>query len=266
MTLPDAMTIVITILDQQKACHVPELINRAYQAQYREQVIRPAWLKLQQEKKITFKTIQAPDTKKTTISFIYRTDQSQDTIDQVIAEKANLLAQHYDLSNEIGHHGENLVGEACSKLGYTDIEIRKEKDGTKELGMIGIRRRDIDVFAKHPSENYYQNIEVKNRRDPLKDADLSGILATTNLAISLWPYTLHPAVVTTFAVKSAKNTAKLLDIPVAYSGGVYVPEEHQALYEQLNSRLALNVKVTDTPPDELRRNLSTYITQHAYTT
>jgi hypothetical protein len=266
MTLPDAMTAVTAILNNENACHVPELINRAYQLGFREQTIRPAYLKLQQEKKVTFTKTQAPDAKGTTISFIHRTDLPQHIVDQVIDEKARLLAKHYDLSNEVGHHGENLVGDVCSGLGYTDIEIRKEKDGTAELGIVGIHRRDIDVFAKHPSGNYYQNIEVKNRRDPLKDADLSAILAATTLANSLWPYTLHSAVVTTFAVKSAKDTATLLDIPIAYSGGVYVPENHRTLYEELNSRLALNVKITDHPTAELQRNIATYILQHTYST
>jgi hypothetical protein len=260
------MTTVLSVLDDQKACHVPELTNRIYQLGIRQQILRPAYLKLQQESKIDFKKIQAPDAKRTTISFIYRTDLLPQLVDRVINEKAQLLAQHYDLSNEIGHHGENLVGNACQGLGYTHLQIRKEKDGNEELGMIGIRRRDIDVFAKHPNGRYHQGIEVKNRRDPLKDADLSAILTTTNLANSLWPYKLYPAVVTTFAVKSAKDTANLLDIPVAYSGGVYVPERHKILYEQLNSRLALNVKITDKPTPELVQNIRTYILPHKYST
>ena len=77
-------------------------------------------------------------------------------------EKKALLATHYDLSETVGHHGEFLVAEVCKHFGYTEVEVRQEKHGNLPLGLL---KRDIDVFAKHPSGEYYQNIEVKNRRD-----------------------------------------------------------------------------------------------------
>lgn len=267
MTLPEAIASIRSILDKENACPVSELLNRAYlEFHLPSDIVRTAFLKLQQDEAITFKKVQVPDTRHTTVSFIHRTDLPQHVIENVITEKSELLAQHYDLSNEIGRHGEILVAEACSSLGYIDIEIRKEKHGSEDLGMIGIQRRDIDVFAPHPTGKYYQNIEVKNRRDPLKQADLSAVLQTTSLASTRWGFVIKPAVVTTFAAGTALKAATVLDIPIAFSGGVYVPEKRRLMYEKLNSRLALNVKITDQPTSELRRNISTYIAQHRYST
>jgi len=267
MTLPAAIGAIRSILDRQNACPVLELLNRTYlEFHLRSDIVRTAFLKLQQDEAIAFKKIQVPDARSTTVSFIYRTDLLQHVVDDIITEKSQLLAQHYDLSNEIGRHGENLVAEACSSLGYTDIEVRKEKHGSQDLGMVGIQRRDIDVFAKHPTGKYYQNIEVKNRRDPLKQADLSAVLQTTSLATARWNFVINPAVVSTFAAGTARKAATFLGIPIAFSGGVYVPEKRRLLYEKLNSRLALNVKITDQPTSELRRNISTYIAQHSYST
>jgi hypothetical protein len=267
MSLPDAITAIRSILEEQTACPVMELLNRTYlEFHLPSNTVRTALLKLQQQQAIAFKKTQVPDARQTSVSFIYRTNLPQRAVDNIIAEKSQLLAQHYDLSNEIGHHAENLVAQVCSSLGYTDIEIRKEKHGTEDLGMIGIQRRDIDVFAKHPTGNYYQNIEVKNRRDPLKQADLSSVMETTSLGTNRWKLVIKPALVTTFATGTALEAATFLDIPIAFSGGIYVPEERRLLYERLNSRLALNVKITDHPTRELHNNISTYITQHTYQT
>jgi hypothetical protein len=205
--------------------------------------------------------VQANDIKKTALSFIGDKNADPKDTSRIITEKTELLAKHYDLSDTIGHHGEDLVFKVVKDLGYTEVEIRKEKHGLEELG---IAKRDIDVFGKRPAGDCYQNIEVKNRRDPVHEPELTTIMTTTATASSKWNLTIKPALVATFARKTTVNTAKAIDMPVAYSGGVYVPEKHRTLYEELNRKVALNVTITDAPSDILRKNIKTYISEHKY--
>lgn len=224
-------------------------------------MVKTASIKLQAEGKADARNIQASDSKKTKVYLIYSTDYPTNTINKIIDQKLRLLAKHYDLSDVIGKHGEAIVAQACANLGYTEIETRKEKHGSTDLG---ISKRDIDVFAKHPSGNYYQNIEVKNRRDPLKDAEVNTIVQTTRLATSRWNLQIKPAVVTTFATGTASDAAKIVGLPIAYAANVAVPTEYTDLYNELNDRLALNVAITDKVPPILQQRIQDWILQHQY--
>ena len=262
MASPAEVTIIQSILQEQIACHFPELVNRAYLFHaLRQNVVKTASIKLQAEGKADARNIQAKDSKKTKIYFIYSTDYPTNTINKIIDQKIQLLAKHYDLSDVVGKHGEAIVAQACANLGYTDIETRKEKHASTDLG---ISKRDIDVFAKHPSGNYYQNIEVKNRRDPLKDAEVGTIVQTTKLATSRWNLQIKPAVVTTFATGTASDAAKIVDLPIAYAPQVSVPARYTDLYTELNDRLALNVAITDDVPAILQQRIHTWIMQQNY--
>ena len=205
--------------------------------------------------------VTAPDRKGTALHFVYSTEFTKGEVDPIVDEKKRLLAQHYDLSETIGKHGEKLVAMVCKELAYTEIEIRKEKHGTEELG---IGKGDIDVFAKPPNRDYYQNIEVKNRRDPVKVHEVSHVETITRFAASRWKLSICSALVTTFAQETAKETAMAIHLPIAFTFNVWVPERHRTLYEELNDRLALNVKITDTPTDILRKNFRTYIAEYNY--
>ncbi len=216
---------------------------------------------LQAEEKVETQTFRANDAKHTKVSFVHTPDYPKNTIDQIIKEKTLLLEQHYNLSDMIGHHGEQLVATACSNLGYTEIETRKEKHGNEDLG---ITKHDIDVFGKHPSGKYYQNIEVKNRRYPLGEPDVNSVLQTTRRATGRWNLDLRPAVVTRFTTETAGQLARAFDLPIALSPGEFVPTSHRELYETLNSRLDLDVTITDSPPTLLSQRIREYITDYKY--
>jgi hypothetical protein len=259
---PEQISAILAILQQQIACAFLELQNRAYLSHHiGTDTVRSAWVKLTADEKIQTNTLQAFDAKKTKVSFVNSTDYDPNTIHTVISRKLALLSQHYELSDIIGHHGETLVAQACANVGYTEIEVRKEKHGTQDLG---ISKRDIDIFAKHPTGNYYQNIEVKNRRDRLKHQDVSTIVQTTRIAKMRWELDIRPAVVTVFTTNTARQAANLVDLAIAYSGGELVPIEHRHLYNQLNDQLCLNVTITDEPPPLLQQRIDKYIVRHEY--
>lgn len=237
-------------------------MNRAY-AEYRIRFssVRSAYVILFDQGLAAEKKLISPSIQRINVSFVYAAGSPRDIVEQVIHEKAELMAKHYDLSDKVGRHGENLVADVCAKLGYTEVETRKEKHGSEG---IGISKRDIDVWARHPTLEYYQNIEVKNRRDTVKDNDLTTILQTTEIASSRWKLDVKPALVSTFTTTTALQTAQTIRLPIALSEGVYVPEEHLGLYEKLNSRLALNVVITDRPTPVLTERVARYIMRYHY--
>jgi hypothetical protein len=183
---------------------------------------------------------------------------SDEQISVAVKEKAGLMAEHYDLTETVGRHGEKLVASVCEDLGYSQMEMRKEKHGSDALG---IGHHDIDVFALHPSGDYYQYIEVKNRRAHVNNSDLMSIINTASTAQTQWKLDIRPAIVAPFFASSTVSTASNLGVPIAYSEGVYVPEAHRELYEKLNSRLALNVIITDKPTEVLRVRIRKYISK-----
>jgi len=258
----DVVDIVLCILQREKVCHVPELVNRAYaELRVPAKAVLHACTILSANGRVGVTKCQAQDSKRTTLSFLYDADQPPNQVDKIIQEKSHLMGQHYDLSETIGRHGERIVSEICEDSGYTEIELRKEKHGTAELGL---GHHDLDVFARHPSGDYFQYIEVKNRRAQVLSDELTNIVETTSAARSQWKLDIRPALVTPFVAPTAVAMARTSDLPIAYSEGVYAPEEHRPLYEHLNLRLALNAIISDRPSGILEDRFRRYILNHQY--
>jgi hypothetical protein len=266
MRSPDA-ELVLQILHTQLACQLEELNNRIQAMSLSPSIVDPAIRQLQQERKVDLTLITTPSEEKTKTRFIYCTDYPRTQIDEIIQEKSQLLANHYDLHEEIGIHGEDLVTQMCESLGYTEIETRKRSHLTQDLLEPGIERRDIDVFAKHPTNEYYQNIQVKNRRAKVETEEVDEFIRTSSVARLRWKLDIRTAVV---AVRTqAKAATKLISehIPIAYAGNIYAPERHRNLYEELNTRLAYGFVITDSVSrdSDLYKNTATYILGHRYT-
>jgi hypothetical protein len=258
----DQLQAIRAILEREIACHYSELVNRTYaECGISSSQTKSASTILEATNIAERRMFEVKGQKPREISFIYLKNLPQSQVNNAIESKGQLMAKHYDRSEEIGHHGERIVVKACKSLGYSEIERRKEKHGSAD---IGIAKHDIDVWAKHPSGGYYQNIEVKNRRDPLKEPELSSIVRTTSIAKDRWNLEVRPAVVTVFAHTTTRSTAGVLRVPIAFSDGIYVPEEHRDLYEALNLRLALNVVISNEPTDLLRSRIERYIMNYQY--
>ena len=248
-----------SILLEQKACHYYELVNRAYNTSRITEGVAQALAILQARDQADEIIVTSPSFKPKPIKFLYSTELPFKEVKSVITKKAELLAKHYNLSDTIGKHAEQLVFEVCEYLGYTQIEKRKEKHEG-----IGIGKRDIDIFARHPNNNYYQAIEVRNRHEAAKLAYLTSILRTVSIASRKWNLPIQPALVTTFASSQILELARAMDLAIALSGIQIVPEEHRDLYEELRDVVALNVEITDTPTPYLRENITRYILPHQY--
>ena len=235
MITSEQVDLVDLIITREKACHTMELTNRAYfEFGILSYNVRSAYEDLKTQKKVIQRKITAPDIKRTDLSFLCSRSFPMSDIN----DKAKMLAGHYDLRDEVGRHGEYLVASACEDLGYTDIEVRKEKQNSQDLGMIEIRKRDIDVWVLHPSGEHYQNIEMKNRRQPVNEADIRNLLETSAIAGSRWALKkpIMSALVTPFVDIIRANS---LGVPVAISDGVYVPEKHRVQYEERRATLRL---------------------------
>ena len=142
----------------------------------------------------------------------------------------------------------------CETLGYTEVQTRKKRHNE-----VGIGRRDIDVFAKHPSLGYYHGIEVKNSRGRVDVARVRKFIRTTSDARVRWGLDIRPALV---AVRTTPRADQLLyasNIPKAYAGQMVVPTRHRELYDSLNRRLAYGFVISDTPSTYLCNNIRDYI-------
>jgi hypothetical protein len=252
----------MSILQNEHACHYPELKNRAFlglgMPSKRLDSICSA---LETAGQVYYLSRQAPSVNRKNVTFICDSNAHEDCTDRVVEEKLDLLGNHYDLSGEIGHHGEMLVAKSCEKLGYSEIEIRKEKHGPQG---IGIARRDIDVFARHPYSEYYQIIEVKNRRQSVNGEELLALKQTAEMAHARWAIETRPALVAPFTHSLTRKKAVIEHIPIALSATVYVPEAYRSVYEELNERLALNVNITDCPSETLLGNIRDYVMGYQY--
>lgn len=257
---------ILQILNTEKACQFEELNNRAKKLGIPNPTVDQVCRELVKDGKAVEKYVQTPSENKTETKFIYSTNFPTAQIERMIQEKADLLGKHYDLHYEIGLHGEKVVANVCEELGYTEIETRKEKYVGQDLLEVGILRRDIDVFAKHPTQEYYQDIEVKNRRARVEEAEIENIIKTTNLANSRWPIHIEPALVALRATKTAEELLEHMRIPIAYAGQIHVPEKYRDLYEKLNQRLAYDFCISDIASQYLRDNIANYIRDYSYET
>ena len=227
-------------------------------------VVDSACAKLEKEGKAARRYVETPSSTRIRTRFIYSTSYAPSQIDETIQRKAQLLARHYDLSSELALHGEKLVADVCEQLGYTEIETRKEKHSDQNLLEVGIERHDIDVFAKHPTGTYYQNIEVKNRRAKIEEGEIDEITRTTLLAHLRWQLDIRTALVAVRTTRTAEQRLRTEDIPIAYAGKIHAPEKYRELYEELNRRLAYEILITDSPSTYLQNNIAKYILAHSY--
>jgi Holliday junction resolvase-like predicted endonuclease len=264
LTCPLETKIILTILEQEAACQLQELNNRAKCFRIPPAIVDSVYSELKTQRRVDITKVETPSLEKKETRFIYSTGYTATKIEEVISQKAELLAKHYDLHYEIGKHGENLVGQVCEELGYTEIEIRKEKHLDQDLLEAGIQRRDIDVFAKHPTRNYYQFIEVKNRRERVHQGDIDEKIRTRDLARSRWQLDIEIAFVAVRSTQKAQQRLRAEDIPLAFAGKIHVPEVYRKLYEELNERLAYDFLITDVPSPYLRQNVATYVLPYPY--
>jgi hypothetical protein len=258
--------LVLQILQTHVACQLQELNNRIQALKFSPTIVDPAIRELDKEGKVRVAVVTTPSQEKTKTKFINSTDFPASQIEAVIQEKSQILAKHYDLHEQIGKHGEDLVAQACESLSYTEIETRKTSHATRNLLEPGIEHRDIDVFARHPTSEYYQNIQVKNQRARAETKDVNDFIRISSIARLRWNIDIRTAVVAVRTQLKAANILLAQHIPIAYADNVYAPEEHRDLYEELNARLAYGFVITDSVSRDSRlyKNIAKYVLGHRY--
>jgi hypothetical protein len=87
---------ILAILQQQVACGFQELLNRAYLRYHiRRQDVINACTALQKANMIQLRKIEVPSADKRKVTFVCFTNDKN--ADDVTKQKADLLAEHYDL-------------------------------------------------------------------------------------------------------------------------------------------------------------------------
>jgi hypothetical protein len=255
VTAPDPTQLTVyAIVHAQKTCSYFELKDRAYLAGIRTDVF-PAKEALRKQKRIDNITITVPSTIPRKVTFVFCRDCPPEAIRPVYQEKKNLLLRHYNHCKEIGTHAEQLVKRTCQDLLYTELELNK-----KSHNGIGIGDREIDVFGKHPGNEYYQAISVKNRREPVGIEDMNDAINTALVASQAWHMDIRPALVATYASRFKLNDAKSMGLAMTAWGKQIIPDRFHEEYETLLvPGLALNVQITDNPPPEMTRRVAEYI-------
>jgi Holliday junction resolvase-like predicted endonuclease len=193
--------------------------------------------------------------------FYFLTGTSANRVNNTINYKLDLLLNHSKLRDDIGRFCEELVAKILENNGYTEIEIRKEKHGD-----IGLGRREMDVFTKHVFD-YYQHIEVKNRRQPVNLDEIKGLDIKTRDAGRLWDLQIESALVCTFIYRTALREAKSKNIPVVITNKIYTPEKYAGFYEEYSTALGsyyFEVINVENPPKHLTRKIIGFIRAHDY--
>ena len=158
-------------------------------------------------------------------------------VDRVIEKKHSMLLEYSHHTREIGRFGEDLVANAVSKLGFTDVKVRKP------LG-----KKDIDVWCRGPSEKFYWAIECKNRRQEIDENDVSDVCDKAKKASSKWGVnSVKPALVSSSVYcRLPKETG----FPIIPTGSIYVPNDR--LYSQYKISLgSWYIKPVNSAPNEL---------------
>lgn len=256
----NSLDTVVSILKESRVCLHHEITDRAwnsYKVNFRS--IMRSIDRLFSEKIINRKIVPSPYSKPFHFYFLSGTDA--DEVNRTISYKLELLWKHSKLTDEIGRFGEVLVGKIVESLGYSEVEIRKERHGD-----IGIGRMDIDVWGKHP-EGYYQNIEVKNRRQPVNVSDVEEIKIKTLTAHARWNLPVKSALVCSFIYKRALTKANSANIPVVITEKVFVPEKYANFYEEYRKALGsyyIEAANCENPPEYLSELIENYILIHKY--
>jgi len=251
---------IVTILELYKVCLQHEITDRAW-SKYglKYPFVTKTIFKLFSEGTIDVKKEQSPYG--IPFHFYFLTGTPANEVNYTINYKLNLLRKHSKLTDEIGRFGERLVAKIAENIGYTEIEIRKEKHGK-----IGFRRMDIDVFAKHPYD-YYQNIEVKNRRQQVNVNDIEVLKRKTAIARKRWKLPIESAVVCPFIYRTALKKAESDNIPVVISSTIFVPEKYATFYDEYSTALGsyyIEEANIENPPEYLENLMVDHILIHEY--
>lgn len=67
---------------------------------------------------------------------------------------------------------------------HAELLVNRKSQGKPQR--IGLGHRNIDMFAKHPENDYYQAIEVRNRSEAVKPSDLDEIVTKVEDASMKW--------------------------------------------------------------------------------
>jgi len=254
------MNKIVTILENYKVCLQHEITDRAW-SKYglKYPFVTKAIVKLFSEGTFDLKKEQSPYG--IPFHFYFLAGTPADVVNDTIDYKLGLLREHSTKTKEIGRFGERLVAKIAENIGYTEIEIRKEKHGK-----IGFRRMDIDVFAKHPYD-YYQNIEVKNRRQQVNVKDIEVLKRKTAIARELWNLSIESAVVCPFIYETVLKKAKSDNIPVVITSTIFVPEKYATFYEEYSTALGsyyIEEANIEDPPKYLENLIVNHILIHEY--
>ena len=188
-------------------------------------------------------------------------DINPNRMSDLIKSKLRQLTKHGMMTNEIGRHGEFQIATILEDLDYREIETRKKKHNG-----IGLGRKDIDDWGRHP-KGYFHCIESKNRRQPVNVNDVKKVDTVTKLAHYNWNLPTKPALVCTFLGKKAREKANLMRIPFVITQKQFVPEKYSEFYEKYRESIgSYYVEIVDyrKPPKRLVKKFKDYIFKYDY--
>jgi len=252
--------IVVTILEKHGACIQHEITDRVYGTyKINSRSTTESINQLFSANIIDREEIPSPYTKDFHFYFLPNTEAG--VVDSTIHYKLDLLLRHSRLTQEIGKFGEDLIGKIVEELSYDEVEVRKKKHEN-----IGLGRKGIDVWGKHALD-YYQNIEVKNRRQPVNLSDIQGIITKTDTAHNRWNLPIESALVCPFIYGTALEEANSANVPVAITEKILVPQKYASFYREYSQALGsyyFEIADSENPSDSLSDLILDVIYDHDY--
>jgi hypothetical protein len=253
---------VLRILRERVACQYGELEARAFKQSNKEitwERVKKACFNLEEQGVVDYRkeTIESKNPKE--VTFVWVKDVSEKEREVTIDRKSDLLRFHFDNPKLIGDHATRLVEMVCRSLHYKRI---------KPLFHIG--HDEIDLYAKHPKNKFWQAISVKNLRDPIgtkkgMPKQIVDVLDFVALARRKWKRVTQPAIVASYCFKNWMEMGnKRYGVNIAIMGAQVAPLKFREVYEALNNELAFNFEITDEPTKFMTENIEKYICNQDY--
>lgn len=250
----------MTILERYGACIQHEITDRVYSTYgINSRSTTESIKQLFSANIIDREEIPSPYGKDFHFYFLSNTEAR--VVNSTIHYKLDLLWRHSELTQEIGKFGEDLIGRIVEGLPYDEVEVRKKKHGS-----VGLGRKGIDVWGKHVSD-YYINIEVKNRRQPVNLSDIESIITKTEIACDRWDLPIESALVCPFIYGSALEEANFVNMPVAITERIFVPRKYSSFYREYSRALGsyyFEIVDYDNPSNSLSDLILDTIHDHNY--
>ena len=177
--------------------------------------------------------------------FFHLTTTDVSNVKGMIENKYKLLLEYSEHTGEIGHFGEGLVADAIESLGYTDIKVRKRQG-----------KKDVDVFCRDRTGEFYWAIECKNRRQEIDKNDILAAFEKAEEASSRW--NVKPVKPAMISSSIYNRIPEIVTPAIIFTGRIFVPDK-EFFHKYKDSLSSWYIEPVNDVPDDLVEQIDLWL-------